>query len=369
MASKTTNNSASQVIAASTTKILGAADVPPPPLKNNGMAAVTGAGAGVTPNAAATDKSATSNKAITTTSPSSPADAEQLLPADATTAVDENVPLPPLGQSGPAAVPSPAAAAKVAPVAGANAKPATTDPAKVPASPAVAGATDNANEPVSTTLPGLKAELPIQAGIHYKVMPEKIRSKEQVRQLMANNPDKIQVLIFFNYGCSVCRGLNAPFDSWAAKQDVKTILINKLPVSFNRGWGTLAQAFYTVQGLGKSARLDEVIFSSIHEKSMPLWDVQNLENVLAENGVDRAEFKQTFNSFNVNNQTKWANDLSIAFEIAAIPNIVVTGPYGAYITNLSMTKDQVLLFRVLDFLIKKEIKNPAAAAATGVNTP
>lgn len=213
----------------------------------------------------------------------------------------------------------------------------------------------------------------IQAGVHYKRLTEKIRSKPSIRQLTSSSANKVQVLIFFSYGCSVCKHLNKPFDEWANKQDSNKVMISKHPVSFNHGWETLAQAYYAVQALGKSATLDEVIFTGIHEKSQPLWKQKNLEELLAQHGVDKTAFQQAFTAFSVKTQAKAANDLSIAFELAAIPNIIVNGPSSTFVTNLSMTKSPELLFAVVDHLIQKEMKEntqpettvvPPAAEAT-----
>ena len=198
----------------------------------------------------------------------------------------------------------------------------------------------------------------ILAGIHYKKLSKKICSNQNIKQFVSRSTGQVQVAMFFSYGCSVCRHLNKPFDEWASKQNKNAISISKLPVSFNRGWDMLAKAFFTVQDLRKSALLDEIIFSGIHDKAMPLWAENKLEDLFFENGIDRALFKSTFNSFNVNTQVKLVNDLSLAFELSSIPNIVIVGPYNAYITNLAMTQDPRLLFMVINHLVTKELKSP-----------
>ena len=197
----------------------------------------------------------------------------------------------------------------------------------------------------------------IQAGIHYKKLADKIRANTQIQQLTNQGAGKVQVLMFFSYGCTVCRRLNQPFDNWAKQQKKDKIEISKVPVSFNYGWPMLAQAFYTSQALHKSEVLDEIIFADIHEQAKPLWQEVKMEDLFFEHGVTRELFKQTFHSFNVSNKVKWANDLSLAFELPNIPNIIVHGPYGSYVTNLVMTKDPQFLFTVIDHLMQKELKN------------
>lgn len=201
------------------------------------------------------------------------------------------------------------------------------------------------------------SNMQIQAGIHYKKLDEKIRSNPMLQQLNSQGDGKVQILMFFSYGCAVCRRLNQPFDNWAKKQANNTnIEMSKIPVSFNYGWPMLAQAFYTAQALNRSDTLDEVIFSSIHEQSKPLWQEDKMEEVFIAHGVNKDVFKQMFHSFTVSNKVKWANDLSLAFGLANIPNIVIHGPYGSYVTNLVMTKDPQSLFIVIEHLVQKELK-------------
>jgi thiol:disulfide interchange protein DsbA len=207
------------------------------------------------------------------------------------------------------------------------------------------------NSPVQTN------NVQIQAGIHYKKLADKIRTNVQVQQLTNQAAGKVQVIMFFSYGCGVCRRLNEPFDTWAKQQNKDKVEISKVPVSFNNGWTMLAQAFYTIQILNKSAVMDEIIFAGIHDEAKPLWQEDKMEEFLFERGISRELFKQTFHSFNVSNKVKWANDLSLAFELPNIPNIIIHGPYGSYITNLVTTKDLQFLFTVIDHLIQKELKN------------
>ena len=58
----------------------------------------------------------------------------------------------------------------------------------------------------------------IQAGIHYKRLPDKIRSNQHIKQLTSKYANKVHVMMFFSYGCFVCRRLVQPFDNWATKQ-------------------------------------------------------------------------------------------------------------------------------------------------------
>lgn len=214
--------------------------------------------------------------------------------------------------------------------------------------------TVNAEQTTNVPMPANNGS--IQAGIHYKKLADKIRTNTHVQQLTSQGAGKVQVLMFFSYGCAVCRRLSTPFDTWAKQQAKDKIEISKVPVSFNYGWPNLARAYYTVQTLQKSDELDELIFAGIHEQAKPLWQEDKLSDMLFEHGFSRELFKQTFNSFAINNKVKWANDLALAFELPNIPNIIINGPYGSYVTNLVMTKEPKFLFAVIDHIVQKELK-------------
>lgn len=203
------------------------------------------------------------------------------------------------------------------------------------------------NVPPSTTEQQL-----FQAGKHYKKIPDRVRGHEDVKQLSHADPGKVQVIMFFSYACYWCSQLNKPFDNWSLRQtdNVKAYM---LPVAFNRAWLVLAKGFFTAQTLDHTGALDDAIFAAIHQQGMPLWQEKKLEDFCVAHGVEREKFNQIFNSFDVDSKVKRADELSLAFEIDATPNIIVNGPKGAYITNLVMNKDKDVLLEVVDHLVQK----------------
>lgn len=191
-----------------------------------------------------------------------------------------------------------------------------------------------------------------QLGKHYKKLPDRIRANDDVKLLASEDKNQTQVIVFFSYACYWCGQLNKPFDNWRLTRgkDVRTYMF---PVGFNKVWLVLAKAYFTAQILDHTGALDDAIYNAIHKQAMPLGNEENLEEFFVGQGVDREKFKSVYNSFNVDTKVKRADELSIAFEIDATPNIIVNGVKGTYMTNLAMTKDTETLFAVIDYLVQK----------------
>lgn len=186
----------------------------------------------------------------------------------------------------------------------------------------------------------------------YLIISDPIRNHPDVLQLRLQDNNKIQVLMFFSYACHWCDRLNKPFDDWAMKHKDK-VMIYRLPVAFNRMWASLAKLYYTVQTFDNSKALDNQIFAALHKQGLRLWRPDVLENFIKQQEIDYDQFKATYESFHVDRVLKRANDLSLAYQITATPNIIINGLQKSYLTNLTMTEGIDDLFLVLDYLITK----------------
>ena len=194
----------------------------------------------------------------------------------------------------------------------------------------------------------------IKSGISYRKMSDNIRNNIKVRQFKNCDPNKVQVIMFLNYGCPACKRLNKDFMEWANKQ-TNNVAIYRIPVTFNKKLlRNLAQAFYAAEILDKTGSIDEAIFTGILEKGLQLWHEEKLEKLFKEYNIPSDEFKTTFSSFNIVNKVKQADELTLAFEITTTPNVIVNGFTKCYITNLVMTGNVPNLLDVLDYLIAKE---------------
>jgi thiol:disulfide interchange protein DsbA len=140
---------------------------------------------------------------------------------------------------------------------------------------------------------------------------------------------KVEVIEFFSYGCPHCFHLQPLLNQWKDGLPENAVLI-KVPVSFGRReWGQLVRAYYTLEATGDLRRLDDALFNAIHEERKPLFDVDSLTAWAAQNGVDAAKFRATFNSQEITQKALLAEQLSRQYKINGVPTITVAGKYRA----------------------------------------
>lgn len=197
-------------------------------------------------------------------------------------------------------------------------------------------------------------------GQDYIRLPVKARDNPVIKQLIAADPNKVQVLFFFSYGCHGCEMFHTPFEKWAARQsklpDNKTVFY-RYPVSFNPQWAMLAKMYFVMETLDPNGKLNNSIFNSIHKDGLKLWQEAVMKKFFIKNGYTAQQFDAAFTSFNVGRQVKRADELTKAYNIVITPDIIVNGPTASYKLDLAKkgrTPEQ--LFRVLDYLIKRESK-------------
>ena len=124
-----------------------------------------------------------------------------------------------------------------------------------------------------------------------------------------------------------------------------------MPVSFNQPYyQTLARFYYALEALGELKRLDNAVFSAIHQQGLKLVDEKSLANWITKQGVDAKKFHDAFNAFGVISKTRRADQLSQAARIPGVPAMTVDGRYR--VLNQGLKEAQELLTRT-DLVIDK----------------
>ena len=159
---------------------------------------------------------------------------------------------------------------------------------------------------------------------------------------------KIDVLEFFSYGCPHCHDFSEPFERWSRKQP-KDVVVRRVPVTFGRPqWVVLGRLFYTIQ-IMKLPQLDAAAFAAIHQQGKMLYEDQAvLQWAASQPGVDANKFKEVYFSQEVTNAMKKADAMAAAYQIDAVPTIIVGGRYkmlqqrGMSFTDLLANTDAVI---------------------------
>lgn len=207
------------------------------------------------------------------------------------------------------------------------------------------------------TEPTQGADTPVQTpyieGRHYQVLTEDVQSNDVVENFKKEGAGKIQVVEFFSYGCSWCYRLDPVVSEWV-KQLPPDVAFERVPVEFQPSWRTLTKAYFTATSLNVLDKIHEPLFDAIHSEKLTDSSEPALMHFFAEHGITADVFEETFSSFTVNRKQKWANALSQAYRITAIPTLLIQGADGAYLSSVRMAGSEENLIQIANYLIERE---------------
>ncbi len=167
------------------------------------------------------------------------------------------------------------------------------------------------------------------------------------------NPDKIEVIEVFWYGCPHCHRFQPYVERWLLGVDSNVTFV-RLPAILNESWAIHARAYYTAEALGVTEKIHEALFDAIHNRKEQLRSEAQLADFFERHGVDKQRFRATFNSFAVNNKVQRARELTRRYGIDGTPAVVVNGKYR---TGPAMTGTFEALIEVMDHLVSEEAKS------------
>lgn len=168
--------------------------------------------------------------------------------------------------------------------------------------------------------------------------------------LPTDQPNKIEVVEFFSFGCPHCAEFSSILHRWQEKQSAD-VVVRRVPVSFNRAaWANIARLYYALEAIGELSRLEAAIFRAIHDERINLFAPQGMNDWLKAQRVDMAKFTQAFESFGVMSQLKRGDMLAQAYKIEGVPTMTVNGKYVVQTQTYEST------LRTVDQLIAQEKK-------------
>lgn len=168
--------------------------------------------------------------------------------------------------------------------------------------------------------------------------------------LRTADPDKIEVVEFFWYGCGHCFAFEPVITAWK-KNLPEDVDFHGSPAMWNPLMELHARAFYTAQVLGVLDTMHPVIFQAINVDHKRLASEDELRELFVANGVDAEDFTKAFNSFGVTSQVNQANARARAAKITGTPSMMVNGKYHI---STSKAGSQAGMLKIADYLIEKE---------------
>lgn len=174
-------------------------------------------------------------------------------------------------------------------------------------------------------------EWQFKEGQHYvRMMPT---------QPTVGGADKIEVAEFFWYGCPHCYDFEPYINKWNEAKDANVRFV-RVPALFNALYRLHGQLYYTEEVLVRNGVIKdpkgfhEAVFQEYHRRGNRMTSEAAIQKVFARFGVSEDQFQRTWNSFEVNQKLRIADDLVRRYSIPSVPAVVVNGKYRADATKV-----------------------------------
>lgn len=190
----------------------------------------------------------------------------------------------------------------------------------------------------------LAADAPFEEGVQYRVLDQQLPRT-------ARDPDKVEVLEFFWYGCPHCYRLEPSIEAWVENGKPDNVEYVRAAAALNAGWAMHARAFYIAETLGVTDKTHEALFDAIHRGGERLDTREALADFFAEHGVTEDQFDKAFDSFQVRSALKKSGYLAQRAGIRSVPTFIVAGKYE---TSASMAGGVDEMFDVIGYLVELE---------------
>lgn len=163
---------------------------------------------------------------------------------------------------------------------------------------------------------------------------------------------KIEVVEFFWYSCPHCNAFEPAFERWA-KAVPADVVVHRVPVSFRDDFLPQQKLYYALEAMGKVDELHVKVFNAIHVEHQPINRDGTIIDWVAKQGVDKAKFTETFNSFSVNAKARRATQLQDQYKVEGVPAL---GIAGRYYTDGQMSGNMDRALQTANFLIAQARK-------------
>ena len=137
---------------------------------------------------------------------------------------------------------------------------------------------------------------------------------------------KVEVIEFFAYHCPACNALEPTLNQWIKKQG-DNIVMRRIPVPFQGPTDPEAHLFLTLEAMGKLEEYHPRIFQAVHVQRQRLMKDDAIIDWATKNGLDRAKFVETWNSFAVTTKLRRLQQVSSNYKVTGTPTIIIDGKY------------------------------------------
>lgn len=167
-----------------------------------------------------------------------------------------------------------------------------------------------------------------------------------------DDPNRIEVVEVFWYGCPHCNYFEPSLGPWVKKAP-KDVNFYRLPAVFNEIWEVHARAYFAAEILNVLDKSHDDLFHALHVEHKTLNTVEKLAKFYTQYGVDEKLFEKTYHSFVVNTKVARSKDMVARYGVNGVPALVIE---GKYLVTGSMAKSYGNMIKITDYLVEKERK-------------
>ncbi|MCQ9329420.1 thiol:disulfide interchange protein DsbA/DsbL [Pelistega suis] len=167
----------------------------------------------------------------------------------------------------------------------------------------------------------------------------------------SQTPNKTEVLEFFSYACGHCAAMEPMVQQLSTDLPEGAVLV-PVPVGFNASMQPMQHLFYTLVALDRKD-LHSKVFDAIHKEKKRLFTKEAIVDWAVSQGIDKASFESTYDSFGVNAKVRNATTLTDQYKVNATPSFAVA---GKYLTSPGMTGTYESSIALVKELVAKEVK-------------
>ena len=175
------------------------------------------------------------------------------------------------------------------------------------------------------------------------------RHYELIEPLPTRNPEKIEVIEFFWFGCGHCFSLEQLIKDWKSELSSEVDFF-RLPVVWNAQTKTHAKLFFATETLRVPEAI-QGIFSAIHYNRKMMLSDKEIIPFFQGYGIQEDKYLAATNSFGLKNNLRKAELFAFKYGIKGVPAFIVNGKYKVSATREIGTED---LLDVVNYLIEKE---------------
>ncbi|MEX2495288.1 MAG: thiol:disulfide interchange protein DsbA/DsbL [Woeseia sp.] len=171
--------------------------------------------------------------------------------------------------------------------------------------------------------------------------------------------DKIEVAEVFWYGCNHCLDFEPYINRWAENKPPNTRFV-RIPAMWNPLVKLHGKLYYTEEVLAKNGKLEDqeafhaAVFQEYHGRGNRLASESAIQALFERFGVSEQDFQSTWNSFEVAQKIRVAEDLARRYSISGVPAVVVNGKYR---TGGAEAGGYPQLLEVINELVAREAAN------------